>query len=417
MSRTAGSALVPESPELEEQIRRAWAALLPRADAIADGISRQMLENDPAWFEHADPALRAEVHQNTREHVRRGLMTMSGCSDDEHRSTDVWRETGRRRARQGVAMELVLNAYTLGARLLWETLLELDDPSLDLDDHVLLVAGQRLWHSLDIQNAVLIDSHRRESARLARRDLQRQQGLLDRLVEGRGADPGFASEAATALGIGADEPVACVVAPFDDSLDEPLRAVDDRLDRVGRPSWWHVRGGSQFGLVPMGGLEPRALVDMLRPAAAGRVAVAVSTDGLAGFGTAYQLASRTAQTLPRGTVEVVVVTDRLPELLLSAAPEVTSLLVEETIAPLLGLGSHQSEVLLTTLATLIRCNVSPSRAAEDLYCHRNTVLYRLKQIEQLTGRDLHVPRDRLMLGLGLMAVGRAISGEVDREPR
>jgi DNA-binding PucR family transcriptional regulator len=39
-----------------------------------------------------------------------------------------------------------------------------------------------------------------------------------------------------------------------------------------------------------------------------------------------------------------------------------------------------------------------------LFCHRNTVIYRLHQLEQLTGKRLSESRDRLVLGLALMAV-------------
>lgn len=400
----------PEDPQADQTIRQAWAALLPQATTLGDLITLTIFEKDPDWTEHADEALLAEVRMSTREHIRRGILTMAGREDPEHRAIDFWRETGRRRARQGVPLELVLNAYTLGNRLLWEALVgvaERDD--LGMDDRLLLVAGRRLWHGLHVQNSVVIDAHRRESARLVRRDLQRQQGCLDGLIDGRGSDPAFAAEAVDVLGIGTDEPLACVAAPFDESLDEPLRAPDDRLERAGRMSYWHIRGGNQFGLVPMGGLDGADdLVELIRPAAVGRVAVALAPEGMSGFGTAYQLATRAAQTLPRGAADVVAVTDRLPEVLLSASPETTSLLVEKTIEPLLGLSEHQSEVLLHTLATLIRCNVSHSRAAEALFCHRNTVIYRQKQIEQLTGRDLRVPRDRLLLALGLMAIGRSI---------
>lgn len=394
--------------ELEARLHRAWATLIPRADEIADSITALLEYNDPTWFERADPALRADVVHNTREHVRRGLRTLAAQDDPEHRPADVWRETGRRRARQGISMELVLNAYTLGTRVMWEALLELDRAELGLDDHLLLIAGQRLWHALDVQNAVLIDSHRRESARLARRDLQRQQGLLDRLADGS-AEPELADEAAAALGIAPGEPVACVVAPFD-TLEEPLRSPEDRLERAGRVSFWHVRGGAQFALVPMEGCTGEELAALLRPAAAGRVGIALSAEGVSGFAGAYQLAARAAQTLPRGRIEVVQVSERLPELLLTASPDVSALLAEETVAPLLGLGRHQSEVLLATLATLVRCNGSPTKAAEELYCHRNTVLYRLKQIEGLTGRDLRDPRDRLLLALGLLAIGHTEGG-------
>src|SRR5450759_118185 len=140
-------------------------------------------------------------------------------------------------------MELVLNGYSLGTRMLWEALLEQrNNPDLGIDDHVLLIAGQRIWSALDVQNATLVDSYRRESSRLQRRDLQRQQSFLDGLAEGRGADPGFASEARDVLGISADDPLACVVAHFDGPLGEPLRAPEDRLERAGVLSYWHVRG-------------------------------------------------------------------------------------------------------------------------------------------------------------------------------
>lgn len=395
--------------ELDRRIRDAWAALIPRADAIADGIALTLFEKDREWYDKAATELRVEVRQSTREHIRRGILTMAGRADAEHRTTDVWRETGRRRARQAVPMELVLNAYSLGTRVLWEALLDLGASDDRVDDHVLVVAGQRLWHALDVQYAVLVDAYRRESARLVRRDLQRQQGILDGLVEGRGSDPAFATEAAAALGVGVDEPVACVAAPLEESLDEPLRAPEDRLERAGRASYWHVRGGTSFGLVPAGALHRDDLVALLRPVAAGRVGVAIAQEGVSGFATAYQLAARAALTLPRGRSDVVTVNDRLPEVLLSASPEVSTLLVEETVGVLLAQPSHQSEVLVTTLAALIHHNGSPTRAAEALFCHRNTVIYRARQIEQLTGRDLQVPRDRLLLAMGLMASGRSIT--------
>ena len=89
----------------------------------------------------------------------------------------------------------------------------------DVDEQVLLVAGQQVWSALDVQNALFIEAYRRESVRLHRRDLQRQQSTLDLLVEGRGADPDFAAEARDVLGIGAEQAIACVVAPYDGSLE------------------------------------------------------------------------------------------------------------------------------------------------------------------------------------------------------
>lgn len=401
----------PVDEELEQQIRQAWASLIDRADAIADDISLTLFEKDRAWYDKAGHDLRADVRTSTREHIRRGILTMAGQREPGKKAADVWRDTGRRRARQGVPMELVLNAYSLGTRVLWEALLDQGArQDLGVDDHVLLMAGQRIWHALDVQNAILVESYRRESARLQRRDLQRQQSFLDGLVGGRGSDPEFAREAADTLGVTVDEPVACVVAPFDESLDEPLRTPEDRLERAGSVSHWHVRGGAYFGLVQLGDVDAAGLVELLSPAVAGRVGMAVAADGIAGFASAYQLASRAAQTVPRGQTQLVTVNDRLPEVLLAGSPEVASLLVEESIGPLLAQPAHQAELLLETLVALLEHNGSPTHAAESLFCHRNTVIYRMKQIEQLTDRSLQVPRDRLLLVLGLIATGRSSRG-------
>ena len=404
--RRSTGALRPREPldeELERQIRHAWASLIDRADAIADDIALTLFEKDREWYDKAGNDLRADVRSSTREHIRRGIQTMAGCSGPGKKATDVWRETGRRRARQVDRPDAAFR--------LWEALLEEGSRrDLGVDEHVLLMAGQRIWHALDVQNAVLVESYRRESARLQRRDLQRQQSFLDGLVGGRGADPEFLREASETLGVVGDEPIACAVALFDEALDEPLRGPEDRLERAGLISHWHVRGGTYFGLVQLGDRSLAGLIELLEPAAAGRVGVAASSSGLAGFATAYMLAAHAAQTVARGRNDVVAVNDRLPEVLLAGSQEVASLLVEESIGPLLAQPDHQAEVLIETLQALLEHNGSPTHAAEALYCHRNTVIYRLKQIEQLTRRSIQLPRDRLLLALGLMAVGRSSRG-------
>ncbi|MFC4855275.1 PucR family transcriptional regulator [Actinophytocola glycyrrhizae] len=397
-------------PSLEREIERAWASLLGRADAIADDITLTLIERDPYWSQQP-PDQQAHLRASTREHIRRGIQAMAGRPDPDLRAIDVWRENGRLRARQGVPMDRVLSAYTLGTRTLWEALLRQGwDHEVEIAEHLMLYAGQKLWAALDVQNAVFVESYRRESTRLQRRDLQRQQSFLDGLVEGRGADPEFAREAREELGLGSDESILCVTAPFSDPLDEPLRAPEDRLERAGIVSHWHVRGGNYFGLVSRGGLSVRDVCDQLRPCVAGRVGVAACADGLAGFATAYQLASRAAESLPRGAHRLVALADRLPEVLLAGSPEVVPVLVAETVGPILAQPPQLADTLLETLAALLGHDGSPTHAAQALYCHRNTVIYRMKQIESITGRSLADAHDKFELMLGLLAAGRGYDG-------
>ena len=105
-----------------EQVQRAWALLLDQSDAIADGITLTLFERDAEIYERIGPELRVDVRESTRRHIRRGLEVLAGQRPVGSSARSLWRETGRRRARQGVPLEVVLNAYTLGARILWEAL-------------------------------------------------------------------------------------------------------------------------------------------------------------------------------------------------------------------------------------------------------------------------------------------------------
>ena len=67
-----------------------------------------------------------------------------------------------------------------------------------------------------------------------------------------------------------------------------------------------------------------------------------------------------------------------------------------------GEGEYGPE-LLRSLEAFIERNGQWERAARDLYCHRHTLRYRIRRIEELTGRDLGQAQDRIELWLALRA--------------
>ena len=76
---------------------------------------------------------------------------------------------------------------------------------------------------------------------------------------------------------------------------------------------------------------------------------------------------------------------------------------EELLAPIEdGEGEYGPE-LLRSLEAFIERNGQWERAARDLYCHRHTLRYRIRRIEELTGRDLNQAQDRIELWLALRA--------------
>ena len=59
--------------------------------------------------------------------------------------------------------------------------------------------------------------------------------------------------------------------------------------------------------------------------------------------------------------------------------------------------------LLRSLEAFIEQNGQWERAARELYCHRHTLRYRIRRVEELTGRDLSRAHDRIELWLALRA--------------
>ncbi len=79
-----------------------------------------------------------------------------------------------------------------------------------------------------------------------------------------------------------------------------------------------------------------------------------------------------------------------------------------------GEGEYGGE-LLRSLEAFVEHNGQWERAARELYCHRHTLRYRIRRVEQLTGRDLSSARDRIEFWLALKA--RELVGELHRPRR
>jgi purine catabolism regulator len=62
--------------------------------------------------------------------------------------------------------------------------------------------------------------------------------------------------------------------------------------------------------------------------------------------------------------------------------------------------------LVLTLRTYFAAGGNASEAADRLFLHRNSMLYRLERVQRLTGLDLKNDRVALALRLGLLATER-----------
>ncbi|WP_438483915.1 helix-turn-helix domain-containing protein [Streptomyces sp. S186] len=97
-------------------------------------------------------------------------------------------------------------------------------------------------------------------------------------------------------------------------------------------------------------------------------------------------------------------------LLVAAAPDEAGRIARATLDGVLRLPADERDRLLETLTCWFAAAGSTAEAAERLYCHRNTVRYRLCRLEDLTGRSLRDPRAVADLSVALHAL-RLTPGE------
>lgn len=91
-------------------------------------------------------------------------------------------------------------------------------------------------------------------------------------------------------------------------------------------------------------------------------------------------------------------------LLLSVADEdVLRLYCDRLLGPVLAGDSAYAAELLHSLELFILHNGQWERAARELHCHRHTLRYRMRKLEEMTGRDLAKATDRIEFWLALRA--------------
>ncbi len=76
---------------------------------------------------------------------------------------------------------------------------------------------------------------------------------------------------------------------------------------------------------------------------------------------------------------------------------------DSVLSPLEDATGEYGDELIRSLEAFIEQNGQWERAARELYCHRHTLRYRIRRVEQLTGRDLSNARDRIEFWLALRA--------------
>jgi hypothetical protein len=345
--------------------------------------------------------------EDVRRSVEHGMRSMIAAMRDPGAPRDFSapRETGRRRARQGVPPAEVLRAYRTGVTVLWEVMSERARQAKDprMLDTLIVVAGLA-WELSGEYLMQLMESYQVVTADLLLTQHQRRSALVDALFTGSpGPDTG-PWEVSKLLGLPADGDLLVVVAENPATAEEGLPRIEAQLAERGVVSAWRLTPALQMGVVSLRAGQLDEALGLLRASVAGRVGVSPVFTSLRDVPRGRHLAKVALTGIPPGRAELSVFSSSpLAALVAQDLPEGTRI-AQQVLGAVLELAPEDRLVLLETLRVWFDSAGSAEQSAEKLYCHPNTVRYRLRRVQELTGRSLSEPYGVADLAAALQAL-------------
>ena len=267
---------------------------------------------------------------------------------------------------------------------------------------------------------------REQAAASARQEIE--LNVLDEILDGALRSEVSLLQQSQRLGHNLLDSYCALIARVDPASGANARAregrwsvLEDGLQRAARDLnariLWRIRNAGAEIIWPVSDEgEIVTIVDTLRSELIAALAVHASSEvislgvgrpgsGINGIRQSHQEA-RQALTLGRrlhgpghvtsfeqlGVYRLIYAAEQLPEL---------KTFQEEALSSLLAYDQSHGAELIKTLEAFFAANCSPKEAAAILGVHRNTVLYRLERIAEITGHDLNDAEIRLQLHLAL----------------
>ena len=184
-----------------------------------------------------------------------------------------------------------------------------------------------------------------------------------------------------------------------------LPDVERRLAAHGIVSGWRLTPNQQLGVISVTTEQRETMLAVLGEIALARTGVSPPYRSLADTPRALRLAQAALSGPPSpDKTELRVFDDSPLAALMVCEPAEGHRLANEVLGPVLGLPPEDRTMLLDTLSAYLDHAGSAERAAEALYCHPNTVRYRLRRLQELTGRSLSDPRSLAELAAAAYAL-------------
>ncbi|MFD1826126.1 PucR family transcriptional regulator [Mumia zhuanghuii] len=377
------------------------------APELARNVVAQMLAEIPAYSDLPFEELTHDIVDIVERCLRMTADVVERRCPASSGEFEPLRESAAHRADEGVPLDSILSAYQLGLAMCWERI------STDASPDDLADMREALGHILDVHRkmVVAVTSAYMEARRLV--DGEEREGrhaAMSALLAGE-------ADASTGL-TPAPEYVAMVlaIAPHPDeqapgasagiAARRKLRRVRELLDRVGAEQAL-VRLDSTGGTVLFPTEGPADWDDLRKVVAGAAESAGVDVTAAASVVKPSQIPSAVAQ--DREIIDLVRRTGRPPGLY-QLADVLLDYQLSRATAALPGLAMLLEPLearpeLLNTLELYLQLGLDRRATASALHVHPNTVDYRIRRIDTLTG--LSPIRHQDLPGLRAALIARA----------
>jgi hypothetical protein len=297
---------------------------------------------------------------------------------------------GRDRARRGVPLEALVHALQLNFRVVWDALLERARPG---DSAELLQCGPLIWEAVGTHLSRAVSGYQETVVEMARERQDSRRAAFAALVDSGGREPGIVTAAAAALSLDAAARFGVIVAA--PGAARALRATAAEVAARAAGTYYQE---SPAGDVLVVQLPPRLgelPTSWLRETSC---AVGPVADGLSAVPAALSLATAMTRLGRHGPLRLQ---DAWIGLVALHSAAIMPLLVADVLGPLAELPDAESERIAETVRVYLEGDSSVARTAARLYCHRNTVVNRLRRFGDITGRDIRHADDAAVVLLAL----------------
>jgi hypothetical protein len=372
--------------------RETLAAIVGRVTPadLAELMVARFQRSIPGYRRLPQPVVLGQILDISRRNVELFFRYLAVGEPPSPEDLAAFRHSAKDRAAEGMPLEDLLHAYRLGSRIGWNALHE---AALPAERPSLLHGAELLLDYIDQVSAAVSQAYLEERQHLVSEEERQLRNLLDALVK-----DGVVATELRALAEQLGLPLTDRYRPFAAAVREaPARRHSELAARL--------RGQGILALtegVRVAGLAAEGGVSQVRTLGADVVVALAAPTPRGALSTALddmRLLADLGQRLGRGGA--VTVDELLPELLLASAPRVADALSRRVLGRLESGRPQRAAELLDTLAAYLDSKLDRRLTARRLHVHPNTLDYRLRQVQELSGLDVHRPDDLVLVVLAL----------------